>query len=1245
MKPKPLNPKTKTKTKTVAVKQNTKATTTEVKHEIIKGCPDFKQIVHLSDIHIHKCKRHDEYRHCFEHLYRQLREMTSVTKDKTDSFIIVITGDLFENKRDFRPETWDLATDFLTALADIAFTIIIAGNHDMLERNTTIVDSITPLVKNIKRLHYCRYSGIYETPAVNFVVSSLYDRQFVDARQCVKLREKNNKPLVALYHGTVTKTATKIASNPSRETHETSSRFRSISDFQRFDAVLLGDLHQCQMITEKMGYAGSLIQQNQGEPIDGHGFLLWKIHTDGFRSEFVELPNQWAHVTIRCRDDRIVDSHEMERCHAKKLYLRITSQRCSPITVRALVKQYMRNHYPDRNIVSLTVQNQLVASEEGDEMSRNNEVDNEVEKTDTVTAAAQSAFDDWLVATLRNKHRLNMLRPIRELHKEYCGQQSGADKRVYWRPIWMEFQNMFGFGGDKTHQISFESQINCLTAPNRSGKTSIINTLLFALFGATPLSPSSRTFTYDVVHNQATHGHVMLLLLHDQQYYLIERKSIRQKSSKTTSIGLKDLRNYSFRVELWQSDRLKRKIKLLTHQQRQGTDIKLKQMIGDLSSFRLLNMINKESNLSILDMSAGQRLKSFQEMFGLQYLSQCRQLNQQRLKDHKALLIRNTGQLDVLRSEMASQTTPGMLAPIDSSNLAKTVKHHDQMINSLDQQIQETNKRIHRMMQYQRVSKTLALPLNFPISAWQMHFEETLDEDAALDISPEQVDHLIKQYQDSIKECTLLYDLLTPDDHGPSLGFPYKSSLPRTMHIKQLLLEERELIKQIAVIEERLKANQPDLPPFLSSVSLDRAQQIIEFKIRSLKDLINGQECPEKRARVHKPDVIDDMTLDMAESRLKLISGRMLSLNINTLLAEIELLPRARDDGLVTISIDLWNRILSFLQGDYEHMVVETKELKQIIQVLQDHHKHNLQVAYNQRLFELITSQSKYVGWLRCLTEHQTTRQQLTENLCILNNRKANLQAQKYWVFHDTTSNFMRVRSQLQQWLEDQLEEHGSELVEHCHEQVQMLHEDKQVWIGAREIIREQLRYHKWTQQHAVRVGQQIEQLEVTNQDLIGSVDLYQTYADLFSGARLGSRSGSRSGAAGQDMISNMLHMRLSGLQAEINRILLPYTNYRLEISSTQFICRNSQTNQALSCSRLSGYEKLVLELALKACFNKYCAHNRSSMFIVDEGFDVMDQSNFDRIDRLCAQLHEEYDTLVLISQRELSLGKAIFFK
>ena len=108
------------------------------------------KLYHISDIHIRRYDRHAEYEIVFNNLYKYLNEV------QNNNSMIVITGDLLHAKDNLTPDCVVKCYKFLKTLADIMPVILIAGNHDMVESNKTIKDSIDAILSEriIDNLYY-----------------------------------------------------------------------------------------------------------------------------------------------------------------------------------------------------------------------------------------------------------------------------------------------------------------------------------------------------------------------------------------------------------------------------------------------------------------------------------------------------------------------------------------------------------------------------------------------------------------------------------------------------------------------------------------------------------------------------------------------------------------------------------------------------------------------------------------------------------------------------------------------------------------------------------------------------------------------------------------------------------------------------------------------------------------------------------------------------------------------------------
>jgi predicted MPP superfamily phosphohydrolase len=111
---------------------------------------NIKKIFHISDIHIRRYYSNVEYYIVFNNLYIYLNNQ----KDKLglNEGLIVITGDVLHAKDNLTPDCVIKCYKFLKTLSEIMPVILIAGNHDMVESNKHIKDSLDSILTEITHL-------------------------------------------------------------------------------------------------------------------------------------------------------------------------------------------------------------------------------------------------------------------------------------------------------------------------------------------------------------------------------------------------------------------------------------------------------------------------------------------------------------------------------------------------------------------------------------------------------------------------------------------------------------------------------------------------------------------------------------------------------------------------------------------------------------------------------------------------------------------------------------------------------------------------------------------------------------------------------------------------------------------------------------------------------------------------------------------------------------------------------------
>lgn len=232
-----------------------------------------RKIVHFSDLHVRLFKDHELYRGIMNQAFK---EWKSIAPDR-----IVFTGDLVHSKNQMTPELVEFVAWVLTECSQIAKTILIIGNHDFLENNSSRLDALTPIIDSIRNqdIVYYKNRGVYTDENINWCVFSLVDHNIPPE----VMKSKNTN--IGLFHGPIQGLYTDIG-------YKFEDGFDS-NKFKGCDLVLCGDIHKRQVFDipngKKAYMIGSTIQQNFGERITKHGYGVYEIDKDEYT--FVDLPN------------------------------------------------------------------------------------------------------------------------------------------------------------------------------------------------------------------------------------------------------------------------------------------------------------------------------------------------------------------------------------------------------------------------------------------------------------------------------------------------------------------------------------------------------------------------------------------------------------------------------------------------------------------------------------------------------------------------------------------------------------------------------------------------------------------------------------------------------------------------------------------------------------------------------------------------------------------------------------------
>lgn len=258
-----------------------------------------KKIIHTADWHIRNYRYHNEYSEIFKTFTLKIKEL--VKEYDRDEIRIVIAGDLVHQKINITNEQLLLTVHILMELEKIAPLIIIAGNHDLNLSNTSRIDSLTPMVKLLPGLNISYYTGessCYLDNNIVWCVYSIFDEN--NRPDIEKARDEfgDDKTYIGLFHAPVLGARTDIG-------YEFDHGI-SFEHFEGCDIVMMGDIHKRQIWNHKgipIAYSSSLLQQNFGETVTKHGFLLWDIESKTCQEHDIETDYGFYQFRIKSLDD------------------------------------------------------------------------------------------------------------------------------------------------------------------------------------------------------------------------------------------------------------------------------------------------------------------------------------------------------------------------------------------------------------------------------------------------------------------------------------------------------------------------------------------------------------------------------------------------------------------------------------------------------------------------------------------------------------------------------------------------------------------------------------------------------------------------------------------------------------------------------------------------------------------------------------------------------------------------------
>jgi len=528
------------------------------------------KFAHIADTHIRNLKYHFEYREVFEQLYESIRD--------SNVDYIIHCGDIAHTKTQISPEFVDMCRDFFENLSLIAPTYIILGNHDGNLRNSSRQDALSPIVRainspNLKLLKDSCEVKLKDGFYLN--VLSVFDEE--NWRHPTDPDSIN----IALYHGAISKSKT--------DQNWTLGGDHEISIFDNFDFAFLGDIHKTQELDSsgRIRYAGSTVQQNFGESLD-KGYLLWDIESkENFTVKHITFKNPKPFITLNLTKKGNLPRHRPPEGARLRI---VSEENVSLDKVRKAVDIAKYRYSPE----SVTYLNRAAGKQ--------------------ITIDAPDGFEQKDLRDSKTQENLiaeylkeydvtdEVLKKVYELNKKYNTQVEDSEdsmRNVHWSLQSLEWDYLFNYGESNRIDFTKLEGIVGIFGKNFSGKSSIVDSLLYTMYNST--SKSIRKNLNIINQNQESCKGKVKIRINDVDF-TIERESEKY----TKRLHGVETQEAKTDLEFYRED-LIGNVTHLNGTSRQDTDKNIRKYFGSLDDFLLTSMASQLDSLTFVNEGSTKR--------------------------------------------------------------------------------------------------------------------------------------------------------------------------------------------------------------------------------------------------------------------------------------------------------------------------------------------------------------------------------------------------------------------------------------------------------------------------------------------------------------------------------------------------------------------------------------------------------------------------------------------------------------
>ena len=608
-----------------------------------------RYIFQLSDLHIRNgdkisC-RYDEYNDVFNETIISISNEIKKLNLSLNEFIIIISGDIFHNKNIIGNYGLLLYKNFIEHLVKLGRVIIFHGNHDRNQSEINQPSLVFSTTFNIDNLTILNDTTTFNIDNIGFSYVNIDDTLDI-YRNSGRIQDLPKFPeiigdikyKIALFHGSFQ--SAKLFNGDCIRDENNPYPLEWVKDF---DYVILGDIHKRQVFIYKKktycGYSGSLIQQNFGENVVEHGYLVWDLENKKINE--INVYNKIGYINIKENESeeiliRINGKYEIllkDYINNNKKYIpeKLEIKTFSKINFQNL-NTLLKSFNISFNIISRLDETKFIGQQEEDYIAT--EIYNEVQMINIVdNSFILDYFSKYLTTDklkilcniISNKEQLlfDISKYPDDLHSECVKRNKELSLEIskcvksedikHLKPKYniryLEWEGLFCYENKNCLNMSdLDLKTFLIKGKNGTGKSAIYDILTLAIWGEiTTLKKSS--LSSGIINYKKTLAYTIVDIEIDDILYRIERDYAVKKD--LTKINYNHRNIYKFINE--------KDLELIKKDS--ACEILVKQLFGTVDNFLSSSMITQNLDYDILTMDFKQCLEIIDKSCNIEYIN------------------------------------------------------------------------------------------------------------------------------------------------------------------------------------------------------------------------------------------------------------------------------------------------------------------------------------------------------------------------------------------------------------------------------------------------------------------------------------------------------------------------------------------------------------------------------------------------------------------------------------------------